>query len=43
MQSEDGYFYAHRWAFIVNKIPYMRWGQAWMVYALSQLIKDWRG
>ena len=38
MQDSKGYFYYQRWPFFVNKIPYMRWGQAWMMFALSDLI-----
>lgn len=39
MQSPEGYFYAHKWPFFVNKIPYMRWGQAWMMLALATLLE----
>lgn len=35
MLSDKGYFYTHKWPFIINKIPYMRWGQAWMMLALT--------
>ena len=38
MQSPAGYFYYQRHRFYRNKIPYMRWGQAWMMYALSTLL-----
>lgn len=38
MQDPAGYFYAHKWPGFVNKIPYMRWGQAWMMLALSTLL-----
>jgi len=30
-----GYFYYQKGRFFTNRIPYMRWGQAWMLYALS--------
>ncbi len=40
MLSPEGYFYTHRWPFMINKIPYMRWGQAWMLLALSSLLKE---
>ena len=40
MQSPQGYFYTHRWPFMINKMPYMRWGQAWMLLALSSLLKE---
>ena len=38
MRSVRGYFYyqKHRWYTI--RIPYMRWSQAWMFYALSTLL-----
>lgn len=39
MQSPEGYFYSHKWPFFVNKIPYMRWGQAWMMLALATLLE----
>lgn len=38
MQDEKGYFYYHKSPLYTNKIPYMRWGQAWMSLALSELI-----
>ncbi len=43
MQDPDGYFYTHRWPGFTNKIPYMRWGQAWMTLALSILILSTKG
>lgn len=39
MQDPKGYFYAHKWPFFTNKIPYMRWGQAWMMLALATLLE----
>lgn len=39
MQSEEGYFYYQVNKYFSSKIPYMRWGQAWMFYALSTYIK----
>jgi len=39
MQDETGYFYYQKWPFFTNKIPYMRWGQAWMMLALSTLLE----
>jgi len=38
MQGPQGYFYAHHWGIFTNKIPYMRWSQAWMMLALSELL-----
>lgn len=43
MRSPEGYFYAHKWPWFVNKIPYMRWGQAWMMLALATLLKTREG
>jgi hypothetical protein len=40
MQSKKGYFYYRMTPLFINKIPYIRWGQAWMMLALSTLIKD---
>lgn len=39
MQDEKGFFYyrVYRWG--VDKTPYIRWGQAWMLFALSRLCK----
>jgi hypothetical protein len=37
MRSSDGYFYYQRHRFHTNRIPYMRWSQAWMAYALARL------
>ncbi|MEO6707757.1 MAG: hypothetical protein ABIN04_18120 [Ginsengibacter sp.] len=39
MQSEEGYFYYQINKYFSSKIPYMRWGQAWMFYALSTYLK----
>jgi len=35
MQDKKGYFYFQRKRGITSKIPYMRWAQAWMFYAMS--------
>jgi len=40
MQSDEGYFYSHKWPFLTNKIPYMRWSQAWMTLALTSLLEN---
>ncbi|RLF55819.1 MAG: hypothetical protein DRN27_10250 [Thermoplasmata archaeon] len=37
MQDDKGFYYYQKWPFIKNKIPYMRWGQAWMMLALSMM------
>jgi hypothetical protein len=36
MQSEEGYFYYQVNKYFSSKIPYMRWAQAWMFYAMSE-------
>ncbi|AFL95036.1 hypothetical protein CL1_0831 [Thermococcus cleftensis] len=41
MQDPSGYFYSHKWPGFANKIPYMRWGQAWMMMALATLLKTY--
>jgi len=38
MQSKKGYFYFQKHRFYKNKINYMRWSNAWMYLALSDLI-----
>ena len=35
MRSSEGYFYYQKTRFLENRIPYMRWSQAWMLYALA--------
>ncbi len=35
MQDQEGYFYYQINSGVPTKIPYMRWGQAWMMYGLS--------
>lgn len=38
MQDEEGFFYYRKGRVLTNKIPYMRWGQAWMMPALAGLL-----
>jgi len=38
MQDKEGYFYYQKTRWYTNKIPYIRWSQAWMFYALAYLI-----
>jgi hypothetical protein len=38
MQDKHGYFYYQKLPYRIIKIPYMRWSQAWMLYALSILL-----
>jgi len=37
MQDKKGYFYCQKTRWYTNKIPYVRWSQAWMFYALCLL------
>jgi hypothetical protein len=37
MQDAEGYFYYQKGRFVTNKIPYMRWSQAWMMLGLVTL------
>ncbi|HET55576.1 MAG TPA: hypothetical protein ENN33_10225 [Ignavibacteria bacterium] len=37
MQSKRGYFYYRNFKNYKNKIPYIRWGQAWMLLGLTEL------
>lgn len=38
MQAESGYFYYQKKKHLTSRIPYMRWAQAWMFYALSEYL-----
>ena len=40
MQSSKGYFFFQKRKFYTNKIPYMRWSQAWIFYALAYYIQN---
>lgn len=42
MQDETGYFYYQKWPFITNKISYMRWSQAWMIYSMTFLFNIYK-
>jgi hypothetical protein len=39
LRDPEGYFYYQRRRFFTVRIPYMRWTQAWMLYALARLIE----
>jgi hypothetical protein len=39
MQDNSGYFYYQKYRLFTNKIPHMRWGQAWMMLALATLLE----
>lgn len=43
MQDRSGYFYYQKWPIITNKIPHMRWSQAWMMLALATSWKNING
>ncbi|HPS60004.1 MAG TPA: hypothetical protein PLE33_01910 [Candidatus Cloacimonas sp.] len=46
MQDKKGFFYTHSYPLIKNKIPYIRWGQAWMCLAFAeclQKMEDYNG
>lgn len=36
MYDPKGFFYFQKWPRFTNKIPYMRWGQAWAFHALTE-------
>ncbi len=40
MQSSRGYFYYHKYPMFTNKIPYIRWSDAAMAYALGELMNN---
>lgn len=39
LRDPSGFFFYQRRRFLTVKIPYIRWGQAWMAYALARLIE----
>ena len=39
LRDERGYFYYQKRRFYTVKKPYMRWSQAWMLYALARLLE----
>ena len=40
MQDKNGYFYYQKTKLYTNRIPYIRWSQAWMFYALANLLAE---
>jgi hypothetical protein len=38
MQDQKGFFYYQKARYLTNKIPYIRWSQAWMFFALSMYL-----
>ncbi len=39
LRDPRGFFYYQRHRFYTTRTPYMRWAQAWMLYALARLIE----
>jgi hypothetical protein len=39
LRHRDGYFYYQKLAWTTIKIPYLRWGQAWMLLALASFLE----
>jgi hypothetical protein len=39
LRSQQGFFYYQRRRFYIVRTPYMRWSQAWMLYALARLLE----
>jgi hypothetical protein len=39
LRDDHGFFYYQRRRFHTVRIPYMRWSEAWMVYALARLLE----
>jgi len=42
LRDRQGFFYYQRRRFYTNHTPYMRWTQAWMLYALGRLLETKR-
>ena len=42
LRDDRGFFYYQRRRFYTVRTPYMRWAQAWMLYALARLIESQR-
>lgn len=40
MQDKKGYFYFQKKKYFTSKIPYIRWAQAWMFYAMSIRLRE---
>ncbi len=38
MQNKSGYFYFQKKQYVTDKVPYIRWSQAWMLYAFAALL-----
>ena len=40
LSDRRGFFYYQRRRFQTIRTPYMRWTQAWMLYALARLLEE---
>jgi hypothetical protein len=40
LRSPGGFFYYQRKRLFTVKTPFMRWSEAWMVYALARLLEE---
>lgn len=40
--SKKGYFYYNKWKHVTNKIPYIRWTQAWMFFGISEYLLNFK-
>jgi hypothetical protein len=40
LRDRQGFFYYQRRRFFTVRTPYMRWTQAWMLYALARLLEE---
>lgn len=40
LRDRQGFFYSQRRRFYTVHTPYMRWSQAWMLYALARLLEE---
>ena len=40
LRDERGFFYYQRRRFYTVSTPFMRWTEAWMLYALARLTED---
>ena len=40
MQDPQGFFYFRKGKILKNKIPYIRWGQAWMLRGLTTILRN---
>ncbi len=40
LQSPKGFFYFRKEELFKNKIPYIRWGQSWMMYSLTSVLSE---